>query len=481
MNKPLRHVSLVLACLLLLLIGSTTYFQVVKADELNADSRNARTIYNEFGTNRGPIVVGGQAVASSVESDDRYGYQREYSNPEMYAHSTGYYSVVYGFAGVERSMNDVLSGDADSLFYQRVSDLLSGRKGQGATVELTLDEGAQRAAYEALGNRRGAAVAIDPETGAILAMASTPSYDPNRLASHSTGDVTAAWDELNADSNRPMVNRAIAGDLYPPGSTFKLLVAAAALDTGSYTAATEIPGPGAYQLPQSTNVMSNHPGGDQTPCGPNDVSSLEDALMKSCNTSFAMLGVELGEDALRKKTEEYGFGDSMKIPMNVTPSTMGTDLDNAQLATSSIGQYEDRVTPLQMAMVAGSFANDGVVMEPQLIKSVRTSDLNEVQALVPQRRSQPLSATNAAQMRQMMVKTVTDGTATNARIDGVEVGGKTGTAEWAEGATAHSWFVGYAMSGNKKVAVAVVVEEGGYGSAVAAPIARSVMQAVIEE
>lgn len=194
-----------------------------------------------------------------------------------------------------------------------------------------------------------------------------------------------------------------------------------------------------------------------------------------------MLGVQLGEDSLKKKAAEYGFGEKMEIPLAVTPSSIASDMDDAQLAMSSIGQYEDKVTPLQMAMMAGSFAHDGIVMEPQLIKSVRTGDLKEITTLTPHKKSQPLSAANAAQMRQMMEATVTDGTAKRAQIDGADVGGKTGTAQWAKGKKPHSWFVGYAIKGDKKVAVAVVVEEGGYGNAVATPIARDLMKAVIEE
>ncbi|MFC0675682.1 peptidoglycan D,D-transpeptidase FtsI family protein [Brachybacterium hainanense] len=480
MNKPLRHVWLVIGLLFVLLFTSTTYFQVIAQGRLNADGRNARTIYNEFGRNRGPIVVDGTPIAWSEKSDDTYGYLRTYEPGSMYAHVTGYYSVVYGFGGLERSLNDTLSGEADSLFYQRVVDTLSGRDMQGATVELTLDSQAQQAAYDALGDRRGAVVALDPETGEILAMVSTPSFDPNRLSSHSTKDVRASWSELNEDPERPLTNRAIGGDLYPPGSTFKLLVAASALDSGSYTKDSVIPGPGTYPLPNSSSVMNNHAGGDQTPCGPDDQSTLQSALEQSCNTSFAMLGVELGEDQLSGTLDDYGFGDRMSIPQTVTASRIGTDLDDAQLASTSIGQYETRVTPLQMAMVAGSFAHDGVVMEPGLVKSVRTQDQRVISEFTPKERSQPLTAANAAQMRTMMVGTVEEGTGSAARIDGVEVGGKTGTAETGRGTKPHSWFVGYAQSGDRKVAVAVVVEEGGYGSKVAAPIAKDVMEAVID-
>ncbi len=479
MNKPLRHVWLVVALLFVFLFGSTTYFQVIAQEQLNTDGRNLRTVYNEFGRPRGPLVVDGEAISYSVESQDRYGYQRVYKPGAMYAPVTGYYSVVYGFSGLERTLGDTLSGGADSLFYQRVMDTLRGRRASGATVELTLDSKAQEAAWKALDGRRGAVVALDPTSGAILAMVSAPSYDPNRLASHSRKEATEAWKALNKDESGPLVNRAISGALYPPGSTFKLVVAAAALESGGYTADSMIPGPGSYRLPQSTSELANFSGGNRTPCGRQDQSTLADALRQSCNTSFAMLGTTLGEEKLRSTARDFGFEQKLSVPLTVTPSKIGTGLDQAQLATTSIGQFEDRVTPLQMAMVAGAMANDGVVMKPQLVSSVRTNDLSEISALSPQELSRPLSAANAKQMRTMMAKTVTDGTGKAAAIEGVEVGGKTGTAQWAEGRAPHSWFVGYAQDGERKVAVAVVVEEGGYGSRVAAPIAKDVMEAVI--
>ncbi|MEE1650812.1 penicillin-binding transpeptidase domain-containing protein [Brachybacterium sp. J144] len=479
MNKPLRHVWLVVGVLFMLLFTSTTYFQVIAQDRLNDNANNRRTQYSEFGRHRGAIVVDGTAIATSVESDDNYRYLRTYDPGAMYAPVTGYYSVIYGYTGLERSLNDTLTGSADSLFYHRIADILSGRDGQGATVELTLDAAAQQAAWDALDGRRGAVAAIDPSTGAVLALVSSPSFDPNELASHEGGSVQEAWAALNDDPDRPLTNRAIAGDLYPPGSAFKLVVAAAALETGDYTAETEIPGPGTFTLPNSSSVMNNFSGGRQDPCGPGDASSLAEALRQSCNTSFAQLGIAIGEEQLRSTAEEFGFGQRLEIPLSVTPSTLGEDLDDAQLATSSIGQFETRVTPLQMAMVAAGVANDGVVMQPQLVQSVHTADLATVSELTPQELGQPLTAANAAQMRQMMVGVVEDGTGTAAAIEGVEVGGKTGTAQWGEGRDPHSWFVGYAKVDGRQVAVAVVVEEGGYGSRTAAPIAQDVMEAVI--
>lgn len=479
MNKPLRHVWLVVAVLFALLFGSTTYIQVIQAPRLNADSRNARTLYEEFGRDRGPIVVAGDAVASSVRSDDTYGYQRQYDPGAMYAPITGYYSVFYGRTGLESSLNDTLSGTSDALFYQRISDVVSGRSPQGATVELTVDPAVQKAAYQGLKGHRGAAVAIDPSTGKILALVSTPSYNPQDLAGHSGEQVRANWRKLGSDPDKPLVNRAVGGGLYPPGSTFKLVVAASALQSGGYSKDSVIPGPGSYRLPQSTSTMSNHPRGGTEPCGPQDRSTLQEALAQSCNTSFALLGTRLGEDKLNATAKDFGFGQRLSIPMGVTPSSIGTDLDQAQLATTSIGQYEDRVTPLQMAMVASALDNDGVLMQPQLVSSVRTRDLKEISTFRATTLSQPVSASVAAQMRDMMQATVTDGTGTRAQIDGVEVGGKTGTAQWGDGRSPHAWFVGYANAGDRKVAVAVVVEEGGYGAEAAAPIARDMMEAVV--
>lgn len=477
MNKPLRHVWLVVSVLFLLLFGSTTYFQVIAQEDLRADGRNSRTIYNEFGRHRGPIVVDGQPIAESTSSDDSYGYQRSYEPGPMYAPATGYFSIVYGPSGIEKAMGDTLTGEADSLFFQRISDALSGRSTQGASVELTLDGPAQQAAWDALQGQRGAAVALDPETGKILAMVSTPSFDPNSLASHDRGSVQQSWEQLGDDPDRPLTNRAIGGDLYPPGSTFKLVVAAAALDSGEYTKDTEIPGPGTFTLPNSSSVMNNHAGGGQEPCGDNDESTLQEALEQSCNTSFAELGIELGEDAIAEKAADFGFDEQIEIPQAVSASRVGTDLDDAQIATTSIGQYETRVTPMQMAMVSAAFANDGRLMQPQLVDTVRTTDLSVISEFSEDQMSQPLSASDAAQMREMMVSTVTDGTAHPAAIDGVEVGGKTGTAEWGDDRRAHSWFTGYASTDEQKIAVAVVVEEGGYGTDVAAPIARNVMEA----
>ncbi|MCI9889970.1 penicillin-binding protein 2 [Micrococcales bacterium 31B] len=483
MNRPLRRVAIVISIMFGILLGATTIIQAVQAPSLNADPRNVRTLYSEFGRARGAIIVNGNAVASSVSVDDSYGYQREYADGPLYAAVTGYYSVIVGRSGLENSMNEDLNGNADALFYQRISSLLSGNKNTGATVELTIDPATQQAAADALGDQRGAVVALDVTTGKILAMYSSPTYDPNQLASHDGTAVTSAWQTLTSDPANPLINRAIGGDLYPPGSVFKLVTAAAALESGKYTPNTEIPGPASITLPGTSTSLPNDSG---AACGANDESTLGVALAQSCNTSFANLGMELGAEALATQAEKFGFGAELQVPMAVTPSTFPQDLNEAQLAQSSIGQFDVRVTPLQIAMISQAIANEGNLMEPTLINSVRTSSLEEITRPAPKSRGQAVSATTASALTEMMTNAVSNGTATQAAIPGITVAGKTGTAEWQEGKRPQVWFTGFAPANDPKVAVAVVVEEGGnasdgntYGGTVAAPIAAQVMKAAL--
>jgi len=248
MNTPLRRLATVVILMFFVLMGGVTWVQFVDAPHLNADQRNVRTQYREFGKPRGPIVVGEETIASSVAVDDPYGFQRSYANGPLYAPVTGYYSVVYQRKGIEEWLNTELNGSADSLFYERLQDLVTGRQPQGASVELTIDPVLQQAAWDALGDQRGAVVAVDTQTGAILAMVSKPSYDPNVLAGHDFAEVTQAWTALQADPSRPMDNRALGGITYPPGSTFKLITAAAALESGM-TPDTPLVAPTELDLP----------------------------------------------------------------------------------------------------------------------------------------------------------------------------------------------------------------------------------------
>ncbi|WP_372592866.1 peptidoglycan D,D-transpeptidase FtsI family protein [Actinotalea sp.] len=483
MNTPLRRLTSVVVLMFVVLMGGATWVQFVQAPDLNNDSRNVRTLYREFDRDRGPIVVAGTAVASSTEVDDAFGYQRSYADGPLYAPVTGYYSLVYRRSGLEQAMNTELNGSADSLFYTRMQDLITGRQPQGASVELTIDPVLQQAAWDALGDQRGAVVALDPSTGAILAMVSKPSYDPNVLASHDTTAVTEAWTSLIEDESDPMVNRAIAGDTYPPGSTFKLVTAAAALESG-FTAETPVPAPDVYTLPGTSTTLQNFGGSS---CSSSGAMTLSDALRISCNTAFAEIGVQLGSDALRTQAEAFGFDTELSVPLSVTPSRFPVEgaIDEAQTALSAIGQYDVRVTPLQVAMISATIANGGVEMTPYLVDTVRDQDLTVIDTTTPASLGRPISSTTAAALREMMLSVVENGTATTAQIPGVQVAGKTGTAQTTDGAAPHAWFTGFAPADDPRIAVAVVVENGGSigdeatGGKVAAPIARAVIQAAL--
>ncbi len=482
MNTPLRRLAIVAFALFASLLVSTTWTQYVSAEDLSADSRNRRTILDELSRDRGPIVAGGEEVAVSVPVDDQYERQRTYPDGPLYAHVTGFFSLNYGSTGIENTESELLSGTADQQFYRRLGDLVQGREPKGATVQLTIDPEVQKAAADALGDQRGAVVALDPGTGNVLAMVSNPTYDPNTLASHDTAAVAQQWTALLADEGDPLVNRAIAGNLYPPGSVFKLVTAAAALESGSFTEDSVLPGPAELDLPQTSANLPNSGG---RACGSNDEVSFTNALRISCNTAFGYLGMELGGDALRKQADAFGFDQSLRIPLRVSPSSVPADMNAPQEAQAGIGQYDVRVTPLQVAMVSAAIANGGEVMQPNLVAEVVADDLETLESPTPQSLGQAVSPETAAALTRMMTTVVEDGTGRAAQIDGVSVAGKTGTAQHAKGEAPHAWFTSFAPADDPKVAVAVVVERGGAagdeasGGRTAAPIAKAVMQAVL--
>lgn len=482
MNRPLRRLAIVAAMLFGALFISTTYLQFIAPSSLEKGPRNSRALYKERGKNRGPIVVGGKAVAESVKVDDEYNYQRKYSNGPMYAHVTGAYTVVSDPSGLESSANDLLSGTADQLFFHRLSDLFTGKEPQGATVDLTINAAAQKAAFDAMGDQRGAVVAIEPGTGKILAMVSKPSYDPNTLATHNEKKAMDARTNLLGLKSRPAVNRAIAGDLYTPGSVFKLVTSAAALSSGKYSPDTVVDGPAELDLPQTSATLPNEWGGA---CGDSGRVTVKRALEQSCNTAFGAIGLDLGAEAISEQASKFGFGRSLRIPMTATPSTFPESPNEPQTAQSAIGQFDVRVTPLQVAMISAAIANGGVVMQPTLVSSVKEQDTSVISQTEPRELGTAISSDVASQLADMMEGVVTDGTGTNARIDGVRVGGKTGTAEQGQGKAPDVWFTGFAPVDDPKVAVAVVVEDGGdqgksaSGNGSAAPVARRVIEAVL--
>lgn len=482
MNEPIRRLAVVVLLLFLTLMVSASWLQFAKASQLGDDPRNVRTLYRQFGSFRGPIIVDGQAVVSSVPVDDPFNYQRTYSDGPLYAPVTGYYSIGPGRSGLEATENGLLNGSADALFWTRLGNLFAGQEQEGASVELTIDASVQRAAYDAMGGNRGAVVALDPRTGAILAMVSTPSYDPSTLAAHSSSEANRIYSSLVADQTEPLINRAIAGDTYAPGSTFKLIVAAAALDSG-YTPDTLVYAPQELALPGTTATIKNY-GGER--CGASDNIPLIDALRVSCNTAFADLAMRLGWGVIERTAAKFGWEQSLSIPLNVTPSRLPEGPNNPQIAQSGIGQFDVRTTPLQMAMVASAIANHGVLMKPYLVSTVRDPDLRVIEHTSPEELSSSLSRDSAGALNAMMQAVVSDGTGRNAQIAGITVAGKTGTAETGTDTAPHTWFVAFAPANDPVVAVAVLVENGGdlgseaTGGTVAAPIAKAVIQAAID-
>ena len=482
MIRQINRVTAVIVLLLLALILNLSYIQVFKAGELRNQSGNQRVILTEYSRERGPILLGSESIAESKPTSDALKYLREYGDGSTYAAITGFYSVVYGATGIELEANDVLAGNDSRFFVDRLQQLFASREPKGGAIRLTIDPDAQNAAMKALNGRTGAVVAIDPSTGAILALASSPSFDPNLLSSHDAQEIQDTYEELNQDPNQPMVNRPIAMTL-PPGSTFKLVTAAAALESGKYFADSELPGPTQINLPGTDVQLGNWNG---KACGAEDVTTLRSALEISCNTAFAWLGMELGADAIGEQAQKFGFESEFDIPMTAAISRFPTELNKPQTAMSAIGQFDVRATALQMAMVGAGIANDGVVMKPYLISQVLGPDLTVLQNTNPSAFGRAMSVENSKILRDMMVGVVTKGTASKARIPGIDVGGKTGTAENAPGEPAHAWFVGLAPSNQSKVAVAVVLQNGGgatevSGNALAAPIAAAVMRAVLNK
>jgi peptidoglycan glycosyltransferase len=363
-------------------------------------------------------------------------------------------------------------------------DELLGRDKQGATVVTTIDPKLQKAASAALGSLPGALVALDPKTGEILAMVANPSYDPNQLSSQDPAQIRATWDSLNADPDKPLLSRA-SQELFPPGSTFKLVTAAAALENGM-TPDTKFPNPPALTLPQTTHLLHNF--GDEHCLGGIPELTIAQALEVSCNVVFGQIGLQLGADKLVEQAQKFGFDQTipLEIPWaegSIPPASAFADALPA-VAFSAIGQQDVKANPLQMALVAAAIANGGTEMAPRLVREIRDPSGRVIRTFDPQPWGQPISAQTATELTAMMVNVVQSGTGTAAQIAGVQVAGKTGTAETATG-NPHAWFVSFAPAENPQIVVAVVVLNGGSlgseatGGHVAAPIARAVLQAAL--
>lgn len=481
MTKELRRLSILVLLMFLALFASTSFIQALGADELADNPANTRVKLDSYDVQRGSIIASGTAIVSSVPANDKYQWQRVYTDAPMWAPVTGYFNpALDSRTGIEELMNKDLSGQGSSQLFDRLDALISGHPPKGANVMLTLDAEVQQAAWDALGDLKGSIVAIDPSTGRILAMVTKPSFDTNLLADHDVTAATQAYDGLLADPANPLYNRAIAGDMNPPGSTFKLVVAAAALDSGKYTETTAIPNPVSYQIPGSDHLVFN---ASQSTCGPGKTVTIADALRLSCNVPFAQIADELGDDIIRDMAERLGFGHSFEIPMATEPSVYP---DNPiSVAQTGFGQDDVRSTPLQMAMVSAAIANKGIVMNPTTVDSVVAADFSVLSKTEPSVFGNAMSPELAQTLSDMMVANVRDGVASGATIDGIDVAGKTGTAENGVDDPYSLWFTGFAPADNPTVAVAVVLEDGagvgqsGSGDAYAAPIAKKVIEAVL--
>jgi peptidoglycan glycosyltransferase len=478
MNKPLRRLAAAVMVLFALLLLNANYLQVVRAKSLHNSARNPRLIQEEYSRKRGPILVGGKPVAASVETTDRLKYKRTYASGKLFAPATGFYSLVYGSSGVEAAENPILAGTDDSLFVRRVLDMLTGVPPEGGSVSLTINAKAQRAAYQGLAGRKGAVAAVNPTTGAILALVSSPSFDPNLLASHDAAAIRANYKKLSNDPDKPMLNRALR-ETYTPGSTFKIVTAAAALENG-FRANSKVYNGASLDLPQTTANLPNENGG---PCTAGQ-ATLTDALANSCNAAFGKVGLDLGAAKLSEQARKLGFGTAFTVPMRSAVSEFPANLNPPQTAQSAIGQFSVRATPLQMAMVGATVANRGVLMSPYLVQDVRGPDLSVLNSTKPKALGPAMSPQSAQQLTAMMVNVVDHGTGTNGQIPGIKVAGKTGTAQQGGGRRPHAWFVSFAPADNPRVAVAVIIENGGdateiSGNQLAAPIARAVMRAVL--
>lgn len=488
MTKELRRLSILMLVMFLALFGSTSVIQVVMADQLATNGENRRAIYDSYEVQRGSILADGTAIASSVPSDDLYSWQREYADTMLWAAVTGYFNPVLNSSrDLESALNEALSGTGGSQFLQRIDQIISGQSPRGANVEITIDPAVQQAASDALAGLQGAVIAIEPSTGRILAMVTSPTYDTNLLAAHDADAVNAAYNALIADPSKPMDNRAIAGGLNPPGSTFKLVVASAALATGEYTPESTLPNLSSYTLPGTSTPISNAGGGA---CGGGDQVSIADALRLSCNIPFAELASQLGNDVIRTEAEKYGFNAAFPMvpettSFSSTPSNYPRSADPARVALSGYGQGDVQATPLQMAMVSAGIANGGMVMNPRLVDRLIAPDLTVQRTYDSTEFGRALDESLAAEMVTMMTANVSDGAASGATIDGVQVAGKTGTAERGTEDPYTLWFTGFAPADDPQVAVAVVVENGGgqgqtgSGNTIAAPIAKKVMEAVL--
>lgn len=480
MNPQIRRLFLVAFSMVISLLMASTYLQFWVAPELNADGRNTRAFLRAAEQDRGPIVVAGEAIAQSQQVKDSRRFQRVYPQGPLYATVTGWFSASLNSATrIESASAQVLSGEAPSLWTQRISNLLTGKQRQGGGVELTLNPRMQQAAAVSLTGKRGAVVALNPKTGEILALYSAPTYDPNNLSMLDSEVALKNAKHLENDPDKPLNNRALDGASHAPGSVFKIITTAVMLENG-VKADTHLPGPESVQLPGSETRVPNFSG---TICG-NGNPTLAEAFAISCNTPFIEQSFSFTANQLADKAAAFGFNQTFNVPLLAGESNFPVTEDKAQLGLAAIGQGQVTASPLQMAMVSAAVANDGVLMQPFLVKSVLNADLETLQVTPTQIFGSPLSAEVANTLRDLMVNAVNQpyGTAHALALPGVQVAAKTGTAETGVPGLTNAWITAFAPAEDPQVVVAVIVEGDSetpnrFGSVDGVPIAKAVLEA----
>jgi peptidoglycan glycosyltransferase len=470
-NLRIRHLFGLVIVLFGLLVGFTSYWSVFDAEGLEANSANKRLLLEEQRIRRGLIFARDGAVLARNRVTGRGStrfFERVYPTAKLFSHVIGYSFVERGRAGLERFDNDDLTGETDE--FTSIIDDLRGKEREGDDLITALDPGAQRVAIEALAGRPGSVVAIEPQTGRVRAMVSVPDFDPNRIPN--------AFSELNKAPQSPLFNRATQSG-YPPGSTFKVVTATAALDTGAFTPQSALDGKSPKEI---GGVPLTNFGGQSFGSVP-----LTTALTKSVNTVWAQVGERLGKDTMYKYMRRFGFnskppidlpGDELRTSAVFDGAKVLDDSDAVDIGRVAIGQERLLVTPLQMAMVVSAIANDGSLMRPHLVQEVRDQDGRTVREVEPSEQSEVMKAATARTLGAMMSQVVEEGTGTAAALAGIDVAGKTGTAE--VGGTNQAWFIAFAPVGDPRVAIAATVERTtGQGGTVAAPIAKRVMETLL--
>lgn len=481
MNRPIRFLASASFSLFAVLVAAVTYHQVIVGPDYRDDPRNVRVATSQTGRERGIIITAdGVAVAESVaDPSDPLVFRRTYPEAALYSHTVGYTTLLFGSQGIEATHSSDLVSDRDATISGVLSAVFGGDV-RPRGLRLTLEHELQTVARDALGDQRGAVVALDPSTGAILAMVSTPGFDPNTLTGTEAGPAGAA---LEDDSSQPLLNR-VTAKAYPPGSTFKVITTAAALEAGVASAGTPFPNPVELELPGSTATISNF---DGRACGSGSEVPLSQAFTSSCNTIFGMIGMSVGADQLVGTTESFGFNTEVPIEIRSIESTIpdasAFEFDVPALAQSAIGQRDVLATPLQMALTAAAVANNGEVMVPYLVQEIFNSEAIVEESTEPTVWLRAISPATSTTLTGLMEGVVTSGTGRRASVPGIRIAGKTGTAEVPDEAP-HAWFIGFGPvepePGDPQIAIAVLVESGGdageaaTGGTVAAPIAQQV-------